>query len=161
MRGMPNWTVFGILLSYNVIIKGTCFSLWIFFLVFRLKSFAYCRKNWTVFGILLSYNVIIKGTCFSLWIFFLVFRLKSFAYCRKKVFRHSEIMCGSVVKFPILDSSSGSLFSFELPFMHFIYRQKYILSLFSANDFEIITFAAHTVWLRFLAHLSRRLMGSL
>ena len=53
----------------------------------------------------------------------------------KKVFRHSEIMCGSVVDFSFTVSSSGSLFSFDLPFMSFICFHKYVLSLFSANDF--------------------------
>ena len=62
----------------------------------------------------------------------------------KKVFRHSEIMCGSVVEFPFTVSSSGSLFSFDLPFMSFICFHKYVLSLFSAIDFAKKTFLCST-----------------
>ena len=53
-------------------------------------------------------------------------------------------MCGSVVEFPFTVSSSGSLFSFDLPFMSFICFHKYVLSLFSAIDFAKKNFLCST-----------------
>ena len=62
-------------------------------------------------------------------------------------------MCGSVVEFPFTVSSSGSLFSFDLPFMSFICFNKYVLSLFSAIDFakkKVSLKYVSTVWFYFV-----------